>query len=141
MRDGGLYPLFQKHIKEFHWQRIEPTSATAGMPDCNYCFEGTEGWLELKQEKNGKIDLRPVQIGWILDRARHGGLIRIAVRVSFIPMMPEEDLLIIYDGALVRDYYKRKITDNETMKFAINFWRGGPKSWDWNEIKQSLIQR
>lgn len=44
---------------------------SAGIPDCNYCYAGVEGWLELKAGPD--IEVRPTQLVWFRDRIKAGG--------------------------------------------------------------------
>lgn len=135
MIDGGLYKLLKKNLPQVNWQRIEIGGTGHGVPDLNFCYQGIEGWLELKKDTKGRMDIRPEQIGWIIERLRHGGLVRIAVRLQ----TTYSDVLIIFDGSIVEKMETKSVERN--LPLAIDFWEGGPKLWDWAEILQAIIVR
>jgi hypothetical protein len=68
--DGGLRQLYQKHLPTFHWQGVETWSTGQGVPDCNFCAEGSEGWIENKVTHTNAIKFQTEQIGWIERRRR-----------------------------------------------------------------------
>jgi len=127
MIDGGLYKSFKKHLPQVHWQRVETGGISEGVPDVNACYEGIEFWIEFKRERNGRVALRPTQIGWITERLRYGGLIRIAVRL--------DDQLVLYDGKVVRELRAQLAVPH------LGRWLGEPNYWNWKEILQLLITR
>jgi hypothetical protein len=135
MRDGGLRKLFQKNLPKVHFQPIEIGGTGHGVPDCNFCYQGIEGWIEFKKDTKGRMDIRPEQIGWMIERLRHGGLVRIAVRLETI----YSDVLIIFDGSVVEKLESKSIDAN--LPFAIDFWEGGPKLWNWSEVLDAILLR
>lgn len=74
-----------------HLSRIE-NLVDPGTPDTSFCFEGFEGFLELKylptlppNERNsslGSRGLRPSQILWIRQRIKHGGRVGVLVGIG-----------------------------------------------------------
>ena len=50
MSEKNLWERVRVRLKDFgHLQRVETGMMTdAGVPDVNYCFGGSEGWIELK---------------------------------------------------------------------------------------------
>lgn len=54
-----------------HFSWVESGATSPGIPDLNYCFGGTEGWLELKCMPN--IEVRAAQVEWIEKRIQAGG--------------------------------------------------------------------
>jgi Holliday junction resolvase len=135
MIDGGLYKLFKKNLPRIHWQRIEIGGTGQGVPDLNGCVDGIEFWVELKQDQKGRMILRPEQIGWMIERTRHGGLVRIAVRLTVV----STDVLVIFDGPLVERLETMSIDAN--LPNAIDFWEGGPNRWDWEGVFRAITMR
>ena len=58
-----------------HFSRVESHLTSAGIPDVDFCIEGTEGHIELKFAHNTikKNFVRPTQVKWFRDRAKAGG--------------------------------------------------------------------
>lgn len=64
----------------------------AGVPDVNYCFDGNEGWVELKHGDmparpstvvfKSQRGLAPEQIEWQLYRKRCGGVVWNLIQVG-----------------------------------------------------------
>jgi hypothetical protein len=81
-QDDNLWYLIKKHVPGPHWQRIETSMTSAGVPDLNGCTGGSEVWVELKSVRAGlKIkSFTPLQAGWLLKRAGKGGRTWLCVR-------------------------------------------------------------
>ncbi len=130
-RDGGLRLLFRQNLPQFHWVSIETGATAAGVPDSNYCFNGTEGWLEFKTTAGWTVPLRPAQIGWLLRRSRARGRVFVAVR----QVRPNgDDILWLALGshaAALRDKGLRGAP-------MLGCWPGGPSLWPWDAIKGLL---
>ena len=135
MRDGDLRNIFRKQLPQVHFQPIEIGGTGHGVPDVNFCYKSIEGFIEFKMAKGGKIGLRPEQIGWIKERIRYGGLVKICVRAY----ISAEDYLIMFKGDLVNHLETQTLQNN--FNYAVNFWKGGPREWNWAEILQALILR
>jgi len=136
--DGGLRPLFQQRLPEFHWQAIETGSTGRGIPDLNWCTDGIEGWLELKQTQANKVEVRPEQVAWIERRIRAGGRVFIAVRYKHAggPRKGDPvDRLYLYKGSQVRNLLQYGIS--HTLEAGA--WAEGPAKWDWLEVRKLLI--
>lgn len=118
-----------------HFQPIEIGGTGHGVPDVNFCYQGIEGWIEMKKDQKGRMDIRPEQIGWIIERLRHKGLVRIAVRLVTL----DADVLVIFDGSVVEKLETKSIEKN--LAFAIDFWEGGPKLWKWGEVLDAITVR
>lgn len=64
----------------------------AGVPDVNYCFDGVEGWVELKHAKaparaatvvfKSQRGLDPAQIEWQMYRRKCGGIVWNLIQVG-----------------------------------------------------------
>lgn len=133
-RDGDLRKIFKKKLPQVDWQAVELGALGSGVPDTNFCHEGVEGWVEFKKLNKNGIDLRPEQIGWIKNRIRHGGLVKVALR------MPDlADMLLIFDGSMVTDFVSKSL--NENMHHVRGDFIGGPKKWEWNQVLWILKER
>ena len=57
-----------------HFSRVEAHASADGIPDVDYCLDGTEGHLELKVGHSTKDpELRGSQFRWFKNRADAGG--------------------------------------------------------------------
>jgi hypothetical protein len=92
--DGGLRPMFRDRFPSWHWTSIE-TLTVNGVPDAEFCFDASQGWIEYKFTSGYQVGLRPEQIGWALRRARAGGRSFIAVRRT----ADKVDELYLFAGA------------------------------------------
>ena len=138
--DGGLRPLFQKHLPEFYWQPVESWSTGRGVPDVNFCFAGTEGWIENKVAATNKVEMRPEQVAWHERRIRAGGRTFIAVRFKHSggPRKGDPvDRLYLYPGIEARSLLTKGISHS----LDLGQWNGGPARWDWVSIKKLLTVR
>lgn len=138
--DGGLRALMQTHLPEIHWQAIETWSTGQGVPDANGCLDGKEFWLENKRTFGWKVDLSAQQIAWLERRARAGGRVFVAVR-RMSAAGPRKggasDALYIFRGTDARTLAREGLQSATLMPLCSSF--GGPKSWDWAEVKRILI--
>lgn len=137
--DGKLRPLFRQHLPGIHWVSIETGGTGRGIPDSNGCGGGVEFWIEYKQTSGWTVDLRPEQVGWLLQRARFGGRVFIAVRRA-----KEQgartiacDELYLIDGKNARE---AKVSGLRGAPL-LGRWEGGPSRWDWPQIDTILTGR
>lgn len=135
--DGGLRPLFKKHLPDFHWTPVE-SPMTGGIPDSNWCVDGVEGWIEYKRTGSRGVTFRSGQPAWIHRRYRAGGRVWIAIRFTHEggPRLGDavDDLVLVY-GGFVLDLARDGLTDN----MVSGRWRGGPTRWDWRAIQGLLV--
>lgn len=128
--DGKLNSLLRQHLPEVDWVRIESGGTGLGIPDLNYCFNGREGWIELKGIVGGfKVGMRPGQVAWIERRIRHGGKVLIFVRKA--------DEAWLFDGNKVRDL----VTAGIGLRIggqALVHYEGQPATWDWRYVRDRL---
>lgn len=133
--DGGLRPIFRNKLSKFHWQSIESPITGKGTPDLNYCYEGVEGWIELKKCTSNKVQsIKPEQVAWCERRLRAGGLTFFAVR-----HLKTEELWLIR-GRGGRSLYIGGLSGVAPQDLAGR-WPGGPGKWPWTEISAILTSR
>lgn len=127
MRDGGLRPLFRKHLPGVHWVSIESGLTESGIPDANGCVEGIEFWMEYKVSHGWKVGLRPEQIGFHLRRHRAGGRTFVAIRRA----PKREDELWLFPGSLIAEIAKRGLREAHPRYL---FGQDGPVNWNWEAV-------
>lgn len=128
--DGGLRPMFRERFPSWHWTSIE-TVTVNGVPDAEFCFDATQGWIEYKFTSGFTVGLRPEQIGWALRRARAGGRSFIAVRRT----ADKVDELYIFAGADAARLKSLGLRGVEPLgRFA-----GGPPRWNWERVSDLLL--
>ena len=124
MIDGGLRPLFRKHIPGF-WTAIESGSTSAGIPDAHVIFNnGFSCWIEFKNIKANAVTLRPHQVAWLLRYTRLGGHAFIAIR--------RRDTLFIFSGFDATRLADKGIK-NATPLFVTE------KPWDWVNVRATIL--
>jgi hypothetical protein len=135
--DGGLAGLFQTHLPNFHFQRIETGGTGLGIPDLNYAGEGREGWIELKKSDAWAVDISPNQIGWAERRQRAGGKVLLAVRRKGRPypaLAVDWESLWLFAAHEVRFVAEKGLLAAPPLLKA----NGNPAKWPWPEIKSLL---
>lgn len=65
--EAAIFQALKKNLPQVHWQRVE-NSVGPGTPDVNYCYDGKEGWIELKCL--GVMHIRKAQHIWLARRAK-----------------------------------------------------------------------
>lgn len=141
--DGGLRPLFRERLPQFDWNTIETGAVASGVPDANYCCGGVEGWIEFKQTSGWTVPLRPVQVGWILRRVRHGGRVLVGLRqlASPGPRVERRDRLWLLSGSAARELKTLGVGDSKKLPpgTVLGHWDGGPAGWDWDAVSDLLL--
>lgn len=140
--DGGLRALFRQHIPQFDWQAIETAVTGGGVPDSNYCREGTEGWIEFKKTPGWTVPLAPAQVGWIMRRVRAGGRVWIGVRQGGLG----RDTLWLIPGlwavsAKAGGLRGGWVVEASRAGQGVQCWPGGPAKWDWEAVAKALVTR
>lgn len=130
--DGNLPTILRTHVPG-HWQRVESAATSQGIPDCNYCIDGVEGWVECKQTHAWAVKVQPLQSGWIHRRTRAGGRVWIAVRRWQNTQMTDELWLVPGDQCGILMLGGLRGLPQETPK-----WSGGPRNWSWPSIRLHL---
>lgn|SRR5262252_4168279 len=140
--DGGLRQLMRARIPWFHWVTVETSATAAGVPDCEYCHDGVQGWVENKLTRGLAIDVWPTQVAWIERRIRAGGRVHVAVRRQCAAgprRGPGCDELWLFNGNAVRALCEREIVlDDVGRLHACGVWYGGPARWDWAAVADVL---
>ena len=142
--DGGLRRLFQDNIRPGHLQPVETGLISAGVPDMNYCCDGVEGWVEMKQTRHWGVTLEPEQVSWLHRRARCGGRVFVAVR-RWHAGGPRRgapvDELWLLRGAYAPDLRALGLRWAATPPSAalLGRWPGGPERWCWPEVRSLLV--
>jgi len=72
MNEKDIWNKLRNKWPILHWIRIENTSAS-GTPDCNFCYNGHDVWVELKLYRSGYIYLEQFQLQFHLLRNLKGG--------------------------------------------------------------------
>lgn len=138
MIDGGLRKLFREHVAG-DWCSIESGSTSGGIPDSNFCINGIEGWLELKQTKGHAVTLLPAQVGWLCRRARAGGRVWIAVRQQAPagPRREARDSLWLIPGRLAKEAKVDGLRGSWASQALV--WHNGPSQWPWAAVAARLV--
>lgn len=141
--DGGLRPLFREHLPQFDWTSVETGATAGGVPDSSFCCGGCEGWIEFKWTGGWTVPLRPVQVGWISRRVRHGGRVFVGVRqlASPGPRRDRRDRLWLLAGSAARELKVLGIADHSRLPegAVLGWWDGGPARWDWAAVSDLLL--
>jgi len=139
MADGGVHKEFQRFIKPAHWQRIESGMTSLGIPDHNYCVNGSEGWIENKWTDSWKVKVRGDQVGWAERRERNGGKVLMAVRQTGKDRGgPKRDSLWLLNTGAFRLLHDGMRLDLLPSSLVLVRSEGGPASWDWAEVRKYL---
>lgn len=139
--DGGLRGLFQKRLPQVHWQSVETWSTGQGVPDVNFCYNGVEGWIEMKKTHGWTVNMEKEQVAWIERRQRNGGRVYIAVRRMNEARGVTYDELWLFDGSMARRFLTREATLNTAVaEFSyLGRWGGGPAKWDFQHFLGLLL--
>lgn len=131
-QDAGIRQLLRKHLPDGDWNSVETGATAGGVPDSNYCFSGgLEGWVEGKRTLAWKVTFRPLQIGWLSRRSRHGGRCFVMVR----RLNGGLDQCYLFPGARAEEFDRQGCT---LKGWSCPSWGGGPAAWDWEEIRRIL---
>ena len=143
--DGGLRRLFQTNVTPGHLQPVETGLISTGVPDMNFCVDGAEGWVEMKQTDGWAVTLEPEQISWLCRRARNGGRVFVAVR-RWHDGGPRKgrpvDELWLLRGEYAPDLRSmglRWVGTHEPLTGPLlGRWTGGPAHWNWFMVRLLL---
>jgi hypothetical protein len=111
----------------------------AGTPDVNYCYNGVEGWIELKHaDKPPARDSTPVfpdgkglrdeQVIWIHKRARAGGRVWILARCG--------ESIFLVNGAYAKVF--NTMTYPQLIEHC-SWWTAKKRGVDWEGLVDILI--
>jgi hypothetical protein len=136
--DDGLRALFHKHLPHPRdLQDVEIGMRDRGVPDLNFCIEGSSGWIEMKATSGWTVDLKPAQIAWLVTRVRHGGRVFVAVRKRTVagPRKGNAvDELWLLNGSYARELRTGGLRGASRLA-VLGRWTGGPRDWDWVAVR------
>lgn len=72
MNEQDIWNKLRNKWPIVHWVRMENTSAS-GTPDCNFCYNGHDVWVELKILRGPFVYLEQFQLQFHLSRNMKGG--------------------------------------------------------------------
>lgn len=137
MSDGGLRRLFRNKFNTWQWSSIETSFTASGIPDSEFCApEGEQGWIEFKWTKIHYVQIKPMQVAWLMRRYRLNKRAFIAVRRT--PSSKKErgvDELWLMDGGQAEALFYRGLNGVSAL-----CWSGGPNSWNYIEIGEVLTK-
>lgn len=144
MSDGGLRPLFRKHLPELFWQAVETGGVGRGVPDSYYAGRrddgaGRSGWVEFKGTSTTRIKFELGQVAWHDRHARSGGNSFIAVRRQHEggPRLgPPVDELYLYPSSRALELDKLGLLTPAPLVLLL----GGVRHWDWGPVHQVLLR-
>lgn len=133
--DGGLRPIFRKQFHSWQWSSIETAGSASGVPDSEFGTPtGCQGWVEFKQTKIFSVQIKPLQVAWLMRRCRDGGNAWIAVRRWPISQKYNgNDELWLMRGDQAEVLFNDGLVNTRCM-----IWSGGPTNWDYDEIAKYL---
>jgi len=135
MKDGNLRVIFRIRFRSWQWSSVETAGTASGVPDTEFCSPiGRQGWIEFKQTHINRVNIRPFQISWLLQRCRYGGNAWIAIRRT--PNSQREagvDDLILMEGNQAQALFEGGITNTYRKE-----WHGGESNWNFQEISDIL---
>ena len=135
MKDGGLRNLFRNQLKSWQWSTIEVGITAGGIPDSEFCsYLGVQGWIEFKFTKIYYVQIKPLQVAWLMQRCRYGGNAWIAVRRT-----PSAKKYTKVDELwLMRGDQAKALCENGLEGVHADMWEGGPSQWNFDEISKIL---
>jgi hypothetical protein len=138
--DGDLKRIFRKHLPRFDFQPVEMDVLAPGVPDLNYCCDGVEGFIELKQTSAWSVVVGENQVPWVERRLRAGGRVFVAVRrrCPSGPRRRAKDELWLLAGAAIRDLAEEGLRGVPAGR-VLGRWTDGPARWDWPRVAQLLL--
>lgn len=128
--DGELRSTFRKAFPAADWQAIESGGTGGGIPDANFCWQGVEGWIEFKRATGWAVRFRPMQVPWLMRRARAGGHVLVAVR----QVRRGGDSLWIFHGAQAYDLSARGLRGPT----PLGCWA---QPWPWEAVARVVFTR
>lgn len=129
--DGGLRPLLRQHLRQVHWTTVESGALAPGTPDVEGCWQGAAFWVELKATQAWAVRIRPEQQGWLLRRARAGGLCYVLTRRQ---ALNGSDELWLHPGATANVLAAGGLRQVDPLLVTA----GGPSGWDWEALLRCL---
>jgi len=132
MKDGGLRQIFRSEFRPWQWSTIEVGATAGGIPDNEFCTPtGTQGWIEFKQTHIWYVQIKPLQVAWLMRRCRYGGRAWIGVRRW--RNVDCEDQLWLMKGDQAEALCREGLQGVHAY-----CWEGGPGNWNFKEIGDML---
>lgn len=129
--DGGLRPEFRKQLGTWQWTSIESPVTGGGIPDSEFCTpDGIQGWIEFKQTHFFNVQIKSLQVAWLMRRCRMGGNAFIGVRRWNKRGVDE---LWLMRGDQAEALYYHGLNGVRAL-----CWEGGPSNWNFEEVKSVL---
>lgn len=127
MKDGGLRPLFRHNLATYQWTSVETAGTASGVPDSEFCSPyGIQGWIEFKVTKVYYVNIKPLQVAWLMRRCRSGGKAWIAVRRTH--KSGADELWFMFGSQAEALFH------NGLNGVVADCWSGGPSNWNFPEI-------
>ena len=136
LKDGGLRGILQKQFPGWQWSTIEVGATAGGIPDNEFCMPcGRQGWIELKWTDRYYVQIKDLQVSWLMRRWRYNRGSWIAVRRT--PHTKQEagvDQLYLMTGGEAERLFDHGLTGVTAWR-----WDGGPSNWNFAEF-ESIIK-
>jgi hypothetical protein len=133
MTDGNLRAIFQQRLSTWQWNKIETGVISPGLPDSEFCVPYIQhsGWIEFKATKIYSVQIKPLQVAWLMQRSRYNRDAWIAVRRFVIHKSIDELWLMSGDQAMA-------LKNGGLRNITGWMWEGGPSNWNFIEIGEML---
>jgi len=134
-KDGDLRTIFRHQLKSWQWSTIEVGVIAGGIPDSEFCsYLGAQGWIEFKFTKIYYVQIKPLQVAWLMRRCRYGGNAWIAVRrMPSAKRYSDVDELWLMKGSQAEALLKHGLEGVHAL-----MWSGGPSNWNFDQISKVL---
>lgn len=139
-REAKLWSYIEKRLKGagVHLTRVESHSTAVGVPDVNYCIDGTEGWLELKAENTKGLVLRKSQYAWIRDRLKAGAPKIYIMWVADVEYTDHRGLTRVYGLVECKD--ARKVKELLRCTKPVEWFAASFMTWE-NSVDFEQLRR
>ena len=134
MSESALWKDMKKNIGHLgHFSRVESHETSSGIPDVDFCINGTEGHIELKFGRNKAPKIRGSQGKWFKRRVEAGGNPWMFAHL----VIDKTDYYVLYSGHIVANLTTERNTAIWVDR-ATKTWKGYR---DWNEFVKHLTIR
>lgn len=134
MSEGKLWKEMSKNIGHLgHFSRVESHETSSGIPDVDYCINGTEGHVELKHGNNSAPRIRGTQVRWFRHRIKAGGYPWMFTHI----VIKKKDYYMLHKAAQMIELATERDVD-VWLNTAAFVWSG---SMGWHELVECLSIR